>query len=133
MTPAWSRRSCLGACLTIVRGGADCRRSVRGRTGLQAADGDDLLPGPDLKREGAADAAYNNEGAVVQRLERRHGAAAVDPDEAGGEELGWQLAGQVKTGAGIVPRQRISRSCLALCYNCYVEILVSSIPLCLWW
>ncbi len=23
--------------------------------------------------------------------------------------------------------------CLALCYDCYVEILVSSIPLCLWW
>ncbi len=64
--------------------------------------GDDLLPGLDLKHDGAAIAADNSEGAVVQRLERRHSAAA-DPDQAGREELGWQLAGQVKTGAGIVP------------------------------
>ncbi len=35
---------------------------VRERAGLQAADGDDFLPGPDLKREGAAAAADNGEG-----------------------------------------------------------------------
>jgi hypothetical protein len=31
----------------------------------------------------------------------------MDPDERGGEQLGWQLAGQL--GARIVPRQRRSR------------------------
>jgi hypothetical protein len=31
----------------------------------------------------------------------------MDPDEGGGEQLGWQLAGQVS--ARIVPRQRRSR------------------------
>ncbi len=58
---------------------------VRGRTGLQATDGDDFLSGPDLKREGAGAAADHGKGAVVQR---RDGAAAADSDEAGGDELG---------------------------------------------
>ncbi len=40
---------------------------VRGGAGLQAADGDDLLSGPDLEREGAAAAAEDGVGAVVQR------------------------------------------------------------------
>jgi hypothetical protein len=60
----------------------------------------------------AAVEAFRGEGAVIQQLERRHVDAVAYPDEAGREELGWQLAGQVKTraGAGIVPGQRISRS-----------------------
>ncbi len=36
-----------------------------------------------------------------------HPATTMDPDEGGGEELGWQLAGQLD--ARIVPRQRRSR------------------------
>jgi hypothetical protein len=52
----------------------------------------------------------NGKGAVVERLERRHGAAAADPNQVGKEEVGWQLSRQVKTGAGIVPGQGISRS-----------------------
>jgi hypothetical protein len=36
-----------------------------------------------------AAAADDSEGAVVQRLKQPHGAAAVDPDQTGGEELGW--------------------------------------------
>jgi hypothetical protein len=42
-------------------------RGVRGGAGLQAADGDDLLSGPDLECEGAAAAAEDGVGAVVQR------------------------------------------------------------------
>ncbi len=44
-------------------------------------------------------------GAVVERLEQRHGAAAADLDQGGGEEAGWQLAGQAR--AGVVPGQRL--------------------------
>ncbi len=61
---------------------------IRGGAGLQATDGDDLLSGPDLECEGAGAAADNGVGAVVQRMQRRHGAAAADPDQGGGEELG---------------------------------------------
>jgi hypothetical protein len=63
-------------------------RGIRGRTGLWAADNDDLLSGPDLKCEGAAAAVDDYVGAVVQRLEQWHGAAVADPDQAGGEEFG---------------------------------------------
>jgi hypothetical protein len=62
------------------------RRGVRGSAGLQAADGDNLLPGPDLQREGAAAAADDGVGAVVQQPEQ--------PDQLGREELGRQVAGQ---------------------------------------
>ena len=85
-------------------------RGVRGSAGLQAADGDDLLSGPDLECEGAGAAAENGVGAVIQRMQRRRGAAAADPDQGGGEELGRQLAGQAGVGAGIVPGQRVNRS-----------------------
>jgi hypothetical protein len=44
------------------------RHGVRGSAGLQATDGDDLLSRPDLKCEGAAAAADDGVGAVVQRL-----------------------------------------------------------------
>ncbi len=46
-------------------------------------------------------------GAIVERLERWDDAAMTDPDKGGGEELGWQLTGQLD--ARIVPRQRRSR------------------------
>jgi hypothetical protein len=55
---------------------------------VQAADGNDLLPRPDLQPEGAAAAVDDGVGAVIQQLERRHGAAAADPDQSGREELG---------------------------------------------
>jgi hypothetical protein len=61
---------------------------IRGRTGLQAADGNDLVSGPDPQGEGAGAAADDGKGAIVQQLERQNSAAAADPDEAGGEELG---------------------------------------------
>jgi hypothetical protein len=71
------------------------RLGVRCRTGLEVADGDDLVQGPNMYGEGAGSPAENSEGAVVEGLERRDGAVALDPDEAGGEELGWQFAGQL--------------------------------------
>jgi hypothetical protein len=83
-------------------------RSVRSSTRLQAAAGEDLLSGPDLECKGAAAAADDGVGAVIQQLEQQDGAVAADPDEAGREELGWQLAG--KTGAAVMPGQGKSRN-----------------------
>jgi hypothetical protein len=51
-------------------------------------------------------------GAIVEQLERSDDAAATDPDEGGGEELGWQLAGQL--GTRILPRQGKSRNIQSL-------------------
>jgi hypothetical protein len=59
---AFGRRSAL------VERAAGC--DVRGSAGLQAADDDEFLPGPDLQREGAAAAADDGVGAVVQRQGR---------------------------------------------------------------
>ncbi len=71
--------------------------------GLEATDGDGLVPGPDLGGEGADSAAQNGVGTIVEQLERWNDAAPTDPDERGGEELCWQLAGQLDTR--FVPRQ----------------------------
>ncbi len=82
------------------------RLGVRSRAGLQGAEGDDLIPGPDSDGEGTGSAVQNGAGAVVERLERWNDAALMDPDEGGREELHWQLARQLDTR--IVPRQRNS-------------------------
>jgi hypothetical protein len=73
------QRSCLGAGLAVVRG----------RTGLQASDGNNLVSGPHLKHEGVGTAAEDGKGAVVEWLKRRDGTTAADPNKAGGDELGW--------------------------------------------
>ncbi len=52
------------------------------------ADGNNLVSKPDPKSEGVGAAADNGEEAVIEQLERRDSAAAADPDEVGGEELG---------------------------------------------
>ncbi len=39
--------------------------------------------------------AQNGVGATVERLERWDHTAMMDTDEEGGEELGWQLPGQL--------------------------------------
>jgi hypothetical protein len=80
MTPVCPRQIRLSACPAVSRGRAETGRGVRGRTHLQAADGDDFLSRPDLQLEGAAAAVEDGVGAVVQWLERRHGAAVADPD-----------------------------------------------------
>jgi hypothetical protein len=84
------------------------RRGFRGRASLEAADGNHLVPRPNSDGEAAGAAAQNRVGAVVERLKGWNQAAPTDPDEGGGEQLGWQLAGQI--GARIVPRQRRSRN-----------------------
>ncbi len=76
---------------------------VCGRAGLEAADVDDLVPGPDSDGEGAGSVAHNGAGAIVERLKGWNDAAMMDPDEGGGEELGWQL------DTRIVARQRRNR------------------------
>ncbi len=68
---------------------------VRCHAGLKAADGDHLVPQPDSDGEGAGAAAQNCVGAVVEWLKGWNSAAPADPDEGGGEQLSWQLAGQV--------------------------------------
>ncbi len=85
------------------------RRGVRGRESLEAADSYHLVPQPDSDGEGAGAVAQNRVGAVVERLKGCYQAAPTNTDEGGGEQLGWQLAGQI--GARIVPRQRKSRNC----------------------
>jgi hypothetical protein len=84
------------------------RHGVRGRTGLEVADCDDLVSGPNSDGEGAESAAQDGVGAVVERLKGWDDAAPTDPDEGGGEEVAWQLVWQL--GARIVPRQRNSRN-----------------------
>jgi hypothetical protein len=84
------------------------RCGVRGRASLKVADSNHLVPRPDSDGEGAGAAAHDRVGAVVERLKGWNQAASMDPDEGGGEQLGWQLTGQV--GARIVPRQRRGRN-----------------------
>jgi hypothetical protein len=65
------------------------RLVVRSRAGLEAADGDHLILGPDSDGEGAGFAVQNGIGTVVERQKRWNDAAMTDPDKGGGEELGW--------------------------------------------
>ncbi len=67
------------------------RRGVRSRASLEAADRDDLVPGPDSDGEGAGPEAQHGIGAVVERLKGWDDAALTDPDQGGGEEVAWQL------------------------------------------
>ncbi len=69
------------------------RRDVRGRTSLEAADGNDLVPGPDSDGEGAGPAAEDGVGAVVERLKGWDDAAPTDPDEALWNKRGIILLG----------------------------------------
>ncbi len=80
------------------------RRGSRSRASLEAADGDDLVPGPNSDGEGAGSAAQDGIGAVVERLKGRDDTAPMDPEEGGRQELVWQL------GSRIVPGQRNSRN-----------------------
>ncbi len=59
-------------------------RGVRGSAGFEAADSDDLLPGPNLQHEGAAAAADDGVGAIAGVAARRHRSGSRP---GGGEEL----------------------------------------------
>ncbi len=84
------------------------RCGIHSCASLKAADSDHLILRPDSDGEGEGAAVQDRIGAVVERLKGWNQAAPMDPDEGGGEQLGWQLTGQV--GARIVPRQRRSRN-----------------------
>jgi hypothetical protein len=71
------------------------RRGVRSRASLEVADGDHLVPRPDSDGEGAGAVAQDCIGAVVEQLKGWNQASLTDPDEGGGEQLSWQLAGQI--------------------------------------
>jgi hypothetical protein len=99
---AWARARQSAAAAQAARHGVRCR------AGLKAADSNHLVQRFDSDGEGAGAAAQDRVGAVVERLKGWNHAAPTDPDEGDGEQLGWQLAGQV--GAKIVQRQRRSRN-----------------------
>jgi hypothetical protein len=84
------------------------RRGVRGHASLDAVDGDRVVLRSDSDGEGAGTAAQDCIGSIIDQLKGWNQAAPTDPDKRVGEQLGWQLAGQV--GARIVPRQRRSRN-----------------------
>ncbi len=84
------------------------RHGVRGCASLEAADGDDLVPGPDSDGEEAGPAVQDGVGAVTEQLMGWDDAVPTDPDEGGGEEVAWQLFRQL--GARIVPTQRNGRN-----------------------
>jgi hypothetical protein len=71
------------------------RRGVRCCAGLKVTDSDHLVPRPNSDGEGAGAAAQDRVGAVVEWLTGWNHGAPTDPDEGGGEQLGWQLAGQL--------------------------------------
>jgi hypothetical protein len=81
------------------------RRGVRGRASIKAADGNHLIPRPSSNGEGAGAAAQNRVGAVVERLKGWNQAAPMNPDEGVGEQLGWQLAGQLGARNSVVTGQ----------------------------
>ncbi len=76
------------------------RRGVHCHAGLKAAGGAHLVPWHDSDGEGAGATAQNCVRAIVEQLKGWIEATTTDPDEGGGEQLGWQLAGQL--GARIV-------------------------------
>jgi hypothetical protein len=65
------------------------RRGVCGRASFEAAESNDLVPGPNSDSEGAGPAAQDSVGAVVERLKGWDDAAPTDPDKGGGEEVAW--------------------------------------------
>ncbi len=69
------------------------RHGICGYASLEAAVGNHLVPRPDSDSEGAGAAAQNRVGAVIERLKGWKQATPMDPNEGGGEQLGWQLAG----------------------------------------
>ncbi len=75
------------------------RCGVHFRAGLEAADGDNLIPRPNPDGEGAGSPPHSGVGAVVGAVERQDDVATTQPDEGGAQQLGRQL------DTGIVPGQ----------------------------
>ncbi len=69
-----------------------CGLSGVASTAFQAAQGNDLLPQLNLEGEGAGSPAEDGVGAVVERVERGDNGTMLDPNEAGAEGIGRELA-----------------------------------------
>jgi hypothetical protein len=85
------------------------RHGIHGRARLEAAHSDDLLSRPDLESEGTGTPAEDGIGAIVERVERGDHGAVPDPDEAGTEEISWELTRQLATR--IVPIHTLLSPC----------------------
>jgi hypothetical protein len=72
------------------------------------AHGDDLLPRSNLEGEGTGSTVEGGIGIDIERVKRGNDTAALDPDEAGAEEISWEIAQQLATR--IVSWQRKRRS-----------------------
>jgi hypothetical protein len=82
------------------------RRGICIRAGLQAADGDDLVPQLDSDGEGAGSPAKDGIGAVVRALERGDNVTLVQPYKGGTEEDGRQLLMQQVTRIMFAKREK---------------------------
>ncbi len=102
------------------------RLGVRSLAGFEAADVNDLILGLDSDGEGAGSAVQNGIGAAIEQLEWWNDAATTVLDEEGREELGWQLAGQLR--ARIVPKQGKGRNIQSLIKSLIIESIEISSP-----
>jgi hypothetical protein len=59
------------------------RRGVCGHASLEAADGDNLVPGPNSDGEGEGSAAQDGVGAIIERLKVWDDAACLSKETAG--------------------------------------------------
>jgi hypothetical protein len=82
-----------------------CRR-LAGAAGLEAGGRDLVLLGSYLELEGAQAALDDHVRAVLERRERRHVAAAADPDAIRGPQVWRQVLWQLSVYCKVVARQR---------------------------
>jgi hypothetical protein len=104
--PTWLGMTAAAGTGRLGRGIADCLVwCLPLCAGLELAEGDNLVPGPDSDDEGVGAAVQDGIGTIIGPLQGYDDAAAVNPDEGGTEEvprkLLWQQAAQV-----VLDRQR---------------------------
>ncbi len=87
-----SRLGCLAGTGRLAAASQTAKFSVRVRAGLEPADGEDLVPGPNSDGEGAGVAWHDGVWAIVGLLQGWEDAVAVHPDEGNGGPLGALLA-----------------------------------------
>ncbi len=83
----------MGANPAVCHSDAGCQAGCHSRAGLEAADGDDFVQGPNSNSEGAGSAAENGTGAVIERLERWDDATTTDSDGGAERSLAGSLLG----------------------------------------
>jgi hypothetical protein len=80
-----------------------CRHA--GAAGLEAGGRNLVLFATHLEPEGAQTAQDDRVGAVVEQRERRHVAAAADPDAVRGPQVRRQILWQLPVRCNVVSRQ----------------------------